>query len=311
MCRLTLSGEPRLVFSILYESPTLLPPSGKPALEYAVSWIWITSQPRTAVKCKERERGPTNKWAPTPFTTSKQVLQCTHVRGYPCFPTDAVQQNAPPWQMIGRRVKRKKWKLTRVSLDEVMAMQGWQWIDTCQRYSEVFWGCRIEAERWRDEKERERAGARGPGTVMDHLHAAAALPHWTHPQNWWVPPLVSHSPSSSHIHYFSITFPYFPSSSLDFLSVSLCSFSHHFFHPLPLSHLILSHNFFLSSVLSLWLLTTPPTLCVNIKQESHGSAILIGLEGASLSQGDTFINDRSMKPCRCSITSAGACPWGP
>lgn len=31
MCKLTLSGEPRPVYSILCDSPTLLPPSGKAA----------------------------------------------------------------------------------------------------------------------------------------------------------------------------------------------------------------------------------------------------------------------------------------
>lgn len=52
-------------------------------------------------------------------------------------------------------------------------------------------------------------------------------------------------------------------------------------HLPPSSFLNLSLNFFFFSPPSC-LLTTPPTLCVKIRQESHGSAILIRLEGASL-----------------------------
>lgn len=67
----------------------------------------------------------------------------------------------------------------------------------------------------------ESGEAEGPGKMMDHLHAAAAPPCWTHPQNWWATPIVSLSPSSYHIHKSSISFPCFLLLSLIFFSVFL------------------------------------------------------------------------------------------
>lgn len=150
---------------------------------------------------------------------------------------------------------------------------------------------------------------------MDHLHAAAAPPRWTHPKNWWATPLVSPPNSSCHIYYSSITLLHSP--SLDFATLWLCSFSFHYclgwscpslVHlTLPLSHFSLTSFFSPSLPRVFWL----PTLYVKMRQESHGSAAPITLEWASLFVlDDTFINGRSTRPCSCSITSAGASRWG-
>lgn len=81
-------------------------------------------------------------------------------------------------------------------------------------------------------------------------------------------------------------------------------------HPSPLSHLRLSHNFFFfSPFFSVSLLTTH-SVCQNQTIEPrkcHTNNVRVSI---SVSRGDTFINERSRRPCRCSITFAGACPWG-
>lgn len=132
---------------------------------------------------------------------------------------------------------------------------GWWW---------WYWG--REMERW----EKECSGARGPDTVMDHLHAAAAPPRWTHPQNWWATPHVSSFPSSCHI------IPPSPSSILHLLISSL-SVSQFFLLPFlsslvlclclcglsqppPLAHVSLSHNFSLFFYFCVFWLPNP--LCV-------------------------------------------------
>ena len=141
-------------------------------------------------------------------------------------------------------------------------MQGRHWMDCpflgkYQRHSEVFlvlcYGGR-EMERWEREQSSWRP-RRGDGSPT----CCCCLATVNTPLE-----LMSHTSCG-------------PVSL--FLSLFLSGLS----HTPPLSHFSLSLNLFLSIFFPpVCLLTAPPTLCVNIKQKSHGIAILIRLEGASL-----------------------------
>lgn len=212
-----------------------------------------------------------------------------------------------------------------------MARQTWRWIggpspDIYQRHSEVFWGGGTGAERWRDERAMElEAQAQWWITYMlqQPRHTELTLridePHLLSP---CLPlPLISTIPSSpSPIHRLLIS-PLF---------LSPCSLSFHFFfgsyaclsfsgpsHPASLFHLRRCLDFFLSALfLSFFfffssLLTTPSHSVCQPQAAEPWKCHTNKVRGSiSVSQGDTFINDRSTRPCRCSITSAGARPWG-
>lgn len=229
-----------------------------------------------------------------------------------------------PWQTRGRRVEMKR------EINEgliwgsavLMAMQGWQWIDSSspgiyQRYSEVFWGGGVEAERWRDERERAlelEAQAQWWITYMlqQHRHAELTLridePHLLSP---FLPlPVKSSIPPSPssilHLHLWisslSVSLFFFISFlSSFFMSLSLSGPS----HPSPLSLSLFCSPFF-----SLEPFHYPThSVCWNQAREPWKCHTNKVRGSISVSQGDTFINDRSTRPCRCSITSAGACPW--
>lgn len=55
---------------------------------------------------------------------------------------------------------------------------------------------------------------------------------------------------------------------------------------------------------------SPLSVCQNQAREPWQCHTNKVRGSVSVSRGDTFINDRSTRPCWCSITSAGACPWG-
>lgn len=67
MCMLTLSGEPQPVYSILCDSPTLLPPSEKAAFWTELDFNNLSTENSGAMQ-RESERA--SKRVPTPFAAS-------------------------------------------------------------------------------------------------------------------------------------------------------------------------------------------------------------------------------------------------
>lgn len=89
VCKLTLSGEPRPVYSILCDSPTLLPPSGKTAFCTQLDFNNLSTENSSEM---QRERASERAGAYPLCCLSKQVMQCTYVPRRPCSPTNTMQQ---------------------------------------------------------------------------------------------------------------------------------------------------------------------------------------------------------------------------
>lgn len=97
-------------------------------------------------------------------------------------------------------------------------------------------------------------------------------------------------------------------SLIPFISSLVCMLS--FFVTLHLYPTSASLLIFVFSPFFLMCLLTTHSVCQNQTRERrkcHTNNVRVSI---SVSCGDTFINERSTRPCRCSITFAGACPRG-
>lgn len=190
----------------------------------------------------------------------------------------------------------------------VTEMQGWQWIDRpsadiYQRYSKVFQGGGMKA---RQRALELKAQALWWITYMlqQPRHAALTLridePHLLSPHLPF--PLISTILPSPILHFHLCPFVLSHTNSFHFLHVSV-----------SLAYLMLhlylgSHSYFFIAF-PLYCLTVPLLSVCQHQEGEPWTCHTNKVRGSiSVSHGDTFINDRSTRPCRCSITSTGACP---